>query len=200
MTVADTTNHIAQDSNIAMNAKFDVIRANCLAAMLFILLASGSIYSQAPAAAVVADGKITELYLAKDDGKGAEGERAENFELADIPIYCIVKLNAPGGTNVKMILLAATVPGIKSGSKVVTTAYTLKDRETQVTFYGQPTDKWLAGKYKVELYVDNKLERTVDFNIGDADAAIKAAATKRPQPNLRPSTMTKFQAPKTKRP
>lgn len=183
-----------------MKAKFDLKRANCLAAMLFILLASGSIYSQVPAAAVVADGKITELYLAKDDGKGAEGERAENFELADIPIYCIVKLNAPGGTNVKMILLAATVPGIKSGSKVVTTTYTLKDREDQVTFYGQPTDKWLAGKYKVELYLDNKLERTLDFNIGDAEAAIKAAAAKRPEPQVRPATTTKFQNSKPKRP
>ncbi|HMT08770.1 MAG TPA: hypothetical protein PKA82_12255 [Pyrinomonadaceae bacterium] len=136
-------------------------------------------------------GQVTEIYLAKDDGNGAEGERAENFELKDIPIYCIVKLNAPGGTNVKMILLAATVPGIKSGSKIVTTNYTLKAREDQVTFYGQPSDKWLAGKYRVELFLDNKLEKTIDFNIGDAEAAIKAAA-KRPTPATKPATITKY--------
>lgn len=164
------------------------------------LLASGSVYSQAPKPAeLVESGKITELYLAKDDGNGAEGARAENFELADIPIYCVVKLNAPGGTNVKMILLAATVPGIKAGSKVVTTSYTLKEREDQVTFYGQPTDKWLAGKYKVELYLDSKLEKTVDFNIGDAEAAIKAAAAKRAQTTTKPAgkpATTKYRSPK----
>jgi hypothetical protein len=145
--------------------------------------------------------KVTELYLAKDDGNGAEGERADHFELSDIPIYCIVKLNARGGTNVKMILLAAVVPGIKAGSKIVTTMYTLKEREDQVTFYGQPTDKWLPGKYKVELFIDNKLERTVDFNIGDADAAIKAAAAKRPLSSPKPTpTALNLQAPKPKSP
>jgi len=168
------------------------------AAVLFVISADG----QAVVTAVTPEGgKITEIYLAKDDGNGAEGERAENFELADIPIYCIVKLNAPGGTNVKMILLAATVPGIKAGSKIVTTNYTLKAREDQVTFYGQPSDKWLAGKYRVELFLDNKLEKTIDFNIGDAEAAIKAAAAKRTQPMTKPSpATTKFQSPKPKSP
>ncbi len=183
-----------------MNAKLDH-KAVIYASVLVLFVACNSAFGQTATTAVTPDGgKIVELYLAKDDGKGAEGERSEHFELADIPIYCIVKLNAPGGTSVKMILLAATVPGVKAGSKIVTTAYTLKDREDQVTFYGQPSDKWLPGKYKVELYLDNKLERSVDFNIGDADAAIKAAAAKRPQPVSRPPTTTKFQDPKTKRP
>jgi hypothetical protein len=184
-----------------MNAKLDR-RAVLMAGVVTLFVAFYSAYAQTITTNTVPDGgKIVELYLAKDDGNGAEGERAENFELADIPIYCIVKLNAPGGTNVKMILLAATVPGIKAGSKIVTTSYTLKDREDQVTFYGQPTDKWLPGKYKVELFLDNKLERTLNFNIGDADAAIKAAASKRtPSPTKPVPATTKFQSPKSKSP
>lgn len=190
-----------RDSNSTMNAKLDR-RAVFMAGILVLFVACSSVHAQIMATAAATDGgKIVDLYLAKDDGNGAEGERAENFELADIPIYCVVKLNAPGGTNVKIILLAATVPGIKSGSKIVTTSYTLKEREDQVTFYGQPTDKWLPGKYRVELFLDNKLERTLNFNIGDADAAIRTAASKRTQPTAKPTpAATKFHGPELKSP
>lgn len=168
-----------------------------LAGVLLLFSACSAALAQTAATSAAPDGgKIVELYLAKSDGNGAEGDRAENFDLADIPIYCIVKLNAPGGTAVRMVLLAATVPGIKANSKIVTTNYVLKDREDQVTFYGQPNDKWLAGRYKVEVYLDNKLEKTLDFNIGDADAAIKAAATKRPTAVAKPAAVTKYKPAK----
>ncbi len=52
---------------------------------------------------------VEEIYLAKDDGEGKAGGVSENFLTTDIPIYCVVQLNSPKPTTVKMNLVAVNV-------------------------------------------------------------------------------------------
>lgn len=156
---------------------------------------------------VAASGQIAEpgkqsvagIYLAKDDGKGNAGESVDRFEIDDIPIYCVVQLEQSVKTTIKMVFVAANVPGVKAEWPVVTTTYTLKDGEDRVTFFGAPEKKWAVGKYRVDIYLDGKIARDFPFDIGDADAAIAAAkiAPKTPAPS-RP--IKRFQSPTTKSP
>ena len=118
---------------------------------------------------------VAGIYLAKDDGKGNAGESVDRFEVGDIPIYCVVQLEQSVKTTVKMVFVAAKVPGVKPEWPVVTTLYFLKEGENRVTFFGAPEKKWSVGKYRVDIYLDGKIARDLAFDIGDADAAIKAA-------------------------
>ena len=137
---------------------------------------------------------VAGIYLAKDDGKGGPGETVGQFEVGDIPIYCVVQLEKAGPATVKMIFVAANVPGVKAEWPVVTTTYTLKDGEDRVTFFGAPEKKWNVGKYRVDIYLNGKIAKDLAFDIGDADAAIAAAKATPKQPILtRP--IKRFQPP-----
>jgi hypothetical protein len=131
----------------------------------------------APAESSVVD----EIYLARDDGNGKPGDVVENFTIADIPIYCVVVLVSPDPTTVKMNLVAVKVPGVKPESKVVTTIYTTKQGQNRVYFSGRPDSAWVAGTYRVDVFVDGKQEKTLTFqmsNSGPPTAAMKFAPAK----------------------
>ena len=94
---------------------------------------------------------IQDVYLAKDNGKGEPGTAATVFAPTDIPIYCVVQLDATGSITVKMELIAENVPGVKAQSKVVSTTYTTKKGENRVDFNGRPSGKWVAGRYRSQI-------------------------------------------------
>lgn len=112
-----------------------------------------------------ADDPISEIYLAKDDGTGKAGAAATEFFTTDVPIYCVVLLESTEPAEVKMVLVAVSVPGVKPETTVVTTAYKTKEGENRVNFSGRPVGKWIAGKYRADIYLQGKLLFKLDFDI-----------------------------------
>jgi hypothetical protein len=111
------------------------------------------------------------MYLAKDDGNGKAGEQASSFVTTDVPIYCVVQLDSATPVTVKMNLVAVAVPGVKAGTRVVSTSYTTRDNQDRVNFSGRPAGQWVAGRYRVDIFVGNKPAVSREFAIQKATQA-----------------------------
>jgi hypothetical protein len=135
---------------------------------------------------------VEDVYLAKDDGSGQAATTPTSvFRPTDIPIYCVVQLDATTPTTVKMNLVAANVPGVKADTKVVSTSYTTKGGQNRVNFYGRPDGKWAPGKYRADIFVDGKLAKNVLFEIQAPAKAINASRSFQPTKNARTKASTK---------
>lgn len=132
--------------------------------ILSLLLAAGTSFSQHSGVAP-AISEIAEAYLAKKDENGKAGERAEVFFTNDIPIFCVVRLAAPAVATVRIDLVAANVSGVKSDSKVVSVSYGLKDGEDRVNFSGKPHGLWVAGKYRIDIFIGDRRVGKINFDI-----------------------------------
>lgn len=127
---------------------------------------------------------IGEIYLAKDDGTGKAGEATKSFVTTDIPIYCVVQLDSATPVTVKMNLVAESVPGVKAETRVVSTSYTIKDGQDRVNFSGRPQGRWVAGKYRADIFIDGKLVKNLVFEIKAVGSA--AASGSYFQPRVKP--------------
>jgi hypothetical protein len=132
---------------------------------------------------------IDEIFLAKAGADGKAGEAAEQFNITDVPIFCVVRLHTPGVASVKMDLIAANVAGVKPGSKVVSTSYTTRADEDRVNFKGRPQGLWVVGRYRVDIYVDDKKVRNIEFDIKSTSTEAGKPSTPKP-PSRKPSKRT----------
>ncbi|HVF30485.1 MAG TPA: hypothetical protein VNA22_05920 [Pyrinomonadaceae bacterium] len=145
-----------------------------------ILACSVTLFAQAPEASATKVG-IAEIYLAKDDGSGKAGDEATSFVTTDVPIYCVVKLDSAAPVTVKMNLVAVSVPGVKAETRVVSTSYTLRENEDRVNFSGRPAKVWVAGKYRVDIFVGAGTAVSREFAVqkaAQANPASKPAGSK----------------------
>jgi hypothetical protein len=149
------------------------------AALLIILIFTicGAARAQAPASTPVG---IEEAYLAKDDGEGKAGDQVTEFQTTDVPIHCIVLLESNLGAVVKMTFVAVAVAGVKAETKVVTASYTTHDGQNRVNFTGRPDGKWTPGKYRVDLFLNGKMSRNIEFEIKSSAAGVPGAASFQP--------------------
>jgi len=147
------------------------------------ILFCGAALAQTPAPTPATG--IEEVYLAKDDGEGKAGEQVTEFRTTDIPIYCVILLESNKQAIVKMNFVAVAVAGVKPETKVVTASYTTKDGQNRVNFTGRPEGKWTPGTYRVDLFLDGKRARTVEFQIKSSGVAAPGAASYQP-PKQRP--------------
>ena len=118
---------------------------------------------------------IEDVYLAKDDGTGHAGDVVTSFQTGDVPIYCVVVLESQAVATVKMTFVAVNVPGVRAETRVVSSVYTTKIGEDRVNFTGRPRDAWTAGKYRVDVFVDGKLTKNVEFEIRSGAKVVTAA-------------------------
>ncbi len=125
---------------------------------------------------------VEEVYLARDNGDGKAGEQVNEFRTNDVPIYCVVLLDAVGKVTVKMNFVAVNVSGVKPETKVVTASYTTKDGQNRVNFTGRPEGKWTPGKYRVDLFIDGKAAKNLEFEIKGAGAVNSAVSGFQPTP------------------
>lgn len=133
----------------------------------FIFLSSLAVCAQEPDAIPTKAG-VLEIYFAKDDGTGKAGDEATSFVTTDVPIYCVVQLDSALPTTVKMNLVAVAVPGVKAGTKVVSTTYTTKDNQDRVNFSGRPAGQWVAGRYRVDIFVGKSAVVSREFAVQKA--------------------------------
>jgi hypothetical protein len=133
---------------------------------------------------------IEEVYLARDDGNGKAGEQVTEFRITDVPIYCIVLLESAAKAVVKMNFVAVAVAGVKPDTKVVTASYITKDGQNRVNFTGRPDGTWTPGKYRVDLFLDGKLVRDLEFTIRGNTRAMEAKYLQESEPKPKPSKRT----------
>lgn len=130
---------------------------------------------------------IEDVFLARDDGNGKAGDVVEGFMTADIPIFCIVRLTTDKSVTVKMNLVAVKVAGVKPETKVVSTSYTTKENQNRVNFSGRPHGAWVAGTYRIDVFVDGVQEKSVTFQMTASGPPVGASkfAPSKPKPTRR---------------
>ncbi len=161
--------------------------------VLLVILASAAFASAQPPEPA-GNRVFEEVYLARDDGFGKPGDPATEFAATDIPIHCVVVLSSSSPVTVKMDLIAENVPGVRAGSKVISSSYTTKDLQDRVLFHGKPHKLWIAGVYRADIYIDGNLVGKYPFRIKGA-----AADPKPPVMNYQPKQPAKPRSATAKR-
>ena len=152
-------------------------------ALAFLVLFVWPVSAQTGAGPVGND--VEDVYLAKDDGTGQAGEAVTEFRTTAVPIFCVVLLDTTAAVTVKMNFVAVNVAGVKADTKVVSTSFTTKDGQNRVNFTGRPYDKWTPGRYRVDIFLDGRIARNVEFDIKSASAPSPNVA-KYIQPSQKP--------------
>jgi hypothetical protein len=108
---------------------------------------------------------VESLQLARDDGHGNSGATVSAFKPSDNPIHFVAQLNKiQSGTKVKMVLTAVDA-GNSKNEQVGAVEKTTTAFENQLDAHWQYPQDWPAGRYKIEAYINDKLDKTVDFDI-----------------------------------
>ena len=105
------------------------------------------------------------LSLAKEDADGNITDNVRIFSPKDIPILCYVDLKTAKPVAVKLNFVAVKVKGIRPNSRIISVSYKTKNGEDSVTFTGKPEKVWLAGAYRVDIYLDGKLAMSETFSV-----------------------------------
>jgi hypothetical protein len=117
-------------------------------------------------AAVIACGfsastaRITDAFLAADP----DGTQPTETFLPDETFYLLVDLaNAPNDTRVRAAWTAVDVEGEAPDTAIDEAELTTGDG--RLTFNLANDGQWPAGAYKVDVYLNDKLERTLEFAV-----------------------------------
>jgi hypothetical protein len=123
---------------------------------------------------------ITQAILAKDS---AGNQPATTFA-QDEAFYCIVELaNAPDDTLIKAVWTAVEADGVEPDYIVGENELTSGDG---TLYFDLTNDKlWPTGKYKLDLYLNDKLARTLEFQV--EGSATAAQPTPTPEPTATPT-------------
>lgn len=117
--------------------------------------------------------KIDKAILAED----SDGNQETTVFDADQVFYLVVGLaNAPDDTEVKAAWTAVEVNGADPDTFLDETV--LKNGSGQLTFELANDTPWPAGSYKVDLYLNGELDRTLGFSVSGESAAVVEPVTK----------------------
>jgi hypothetical protein len=108
---------------------------------------------------------IKEIHMAKDDGHGAPGEETESFAPSDRTVHAVATLKeAKAGTQMKFAWWIVDADGTKN-KKIKEIDYTTGALENVVHGHLTLPQDWPAGKYKVQVFVNGDLDKTVAYVI-----------------------------------
>ena len=115
--------------------------------------------------AATSSGALSELHMAKDDGKAGPGDETNAFSPGDRTIHCVATLaNPKAGTKVKFSWFIVDADGSKN-EKIRDIDYTTGALESIVHSHLTLPQDWPSGKYRVDVFVNDNLERTVQFSV-----------------------------------
>ncbi len=141
--------------------------------LLFVVLAcsfgkkseTGSTNPPGTTTSTTSTGAISEIHMAKDDGKGAPGDTTNMFSAGDRTIHSVAKLAEPkAGTKMKFSWFIVDAGGSKN-EKIKDIDYTTGASENIIHGHLTLPRDWPAGKYKVDLSVNDNLEKTAQFSV-----------------------------------
>lgn len=124
------------------------------------------------------------LWRVGNDGKASE--EVEVFLTTDKPLLFRIQLNSLKSATVKMVLVAVNVAGLKPETKSVTISYTTNGNQNIVNFRAMPESLWLAGKYRADVFINNKLAGNKEFQIEKLPLEIQKKIM--PKTNVKPKT------------
>jgi hypothetical protein len=111
-----------------------------------------------------ADVYVNRIYMAKDND-GEPGDETSSYDPGDHTVHCIIELNkAKKGTRVRYAWMAADVEGEKE-KEIKTTDYTTNSFENKVHGHLQLQRDWPKGSYRVDVYINGNLDKTVEYTI-----------------------------------
>jgi hypothetical protein len=104
--------------------------------------------------------KISAAEMARD----SEGTQPTTTFAPEDTFFCNVTLdNAPDGTTVKAVWTAVAVEGAEPNLMLDETQ--LESGSGVLNFQMENSNLWPAGAYKVDLYLNEKLDRTIEFAV-----------------------------------
>lgn len=108
---------------------------------------------------------IKEIHMAKDDGNGDPGEETSSFAPGDKTVHCVATLKeAKSGTKMRFAWWAVDVQDTQN-KKIQEINYSTKALENVIHGHLTYPQDWPTGKYKVEVYVNGDLDRTVFYTV-----------------------------------
>ncbi len=121
--------------------------------------------ASAPKTTESGSGALENVHLARDDGRGRAGETVTGFKPTDNPLYCVVQLREPkDGTKVKAEWIVVNAGGERD-TKFLEKEFKTTGEMDVVTFTAKLPREWPDGDYKVNVFVNDKLEKSLDFQI-----------------------------------
>ncbi len=108
---------------------------------------------------------IREVHMAKDNGRNAPGDETTSFGPDDRMIHCVVKLKqAKAGTDMRFSWWIVDADGSQN-QKIKDIDYKTKTLENIVHAHLSLPQDWPQGKYKVQIYVNGDLDKTVNYTV-----------------------------------
>ena len=108
---------------------------------------------------------IEKIHMAKDNGRNAPGDETSSFSPDDRTIHCVVKLKkAQRGTAMKFSWWIVDADGSQN-QKIKDIDYTTRTLENIVHGHLTLPQEWPSGKYKVQVFVNGDLDRTINYTI-----------------------------------
>jgi hypothetical protein len=105
---------------------------------------------------------ITNAHMAIDE---SDSQQTNTYAPSTQSFYCYFDLNnAPDDTVVKGEWILVSAEGFESNSVIDTADITGGDNTYYFTL-DRSSDAWPVGKYKVNLFVNDKLVQTVEFQV-----------------------------------
>ena len=126
---------------------------------------------------------VENISLARDDGHGNPGEIVSGFVSTDVPIHCLIDLSAPAAVTIKMNFVAVKAVGLKAETKIVTAGYTTTESQNRVRFNAAPDGIWPVGKYRIDIFLNGKPAKSLEFEIEKSAAESGAAGNSLPKSN-----------------
>lgn len=158
----------------------------------FCLFLGFHMFGQTTETMKTADVNVEDIALMRDDGKGAAGGETEGFKTTDVPIHFRVTLDSLKPSTIKMNLVAAAVERLKAEYKIITLSFKTNGEQKIVYFQSSPNKAWLPGKYRVDIFIDDKLAKNKEFQIGNSTLPpAKETNYTPPKPKPKPKTKPK---------
>lgn len=127
---------------------------------------------------------VKEAKMARDP----DGEQPTTTFGQEDTFYLVAEVaNAPDDTILKAVWIAVEVDGVEPG-------FSLGEKELSasgaVNFSLENDQFWPVGKYKVDLYLEGELDRTLDFEVEGEVVAEKPTYTPEPAPSPTPTPIS----------
>lgn len=108
---------------------------------------------------------MTGVELAKDFSDGQAVNPTTTFSPTDTAFHLIIDLgDGSGGSKVGASWYAIDAGPYKN-RKLDSESYTVKNGETRVHAFLSNSNSWPKGKYKVDVMIDDKIARTLPFQV-----------------------------------
>jgi len=79
----------------------------------------------------------------------------------------VINLNkAKAGTKVKFTWIGVDVEGMTKNDEIKSIDYTTNSFENKVHGHLQLPYDWPKGTYRVEVYINDNLDKTIDYTVG----------------------------------